>query len=718
VFVVRRVAKKAVLSAATGVFAIAVLAAAAAAGLQEGRRYELVSPPSKNGVDIIPHSNKTRSAVDGDAVVFNALGGFGDVRGTSVDVEYLSRRDALPGTSGWSTHAITPRGASITFEALILGNLPTFAGFAPDLSGAVYRSWRPLTDAPNADGVSNLYKVESLLEGEPSVRLLSDALSPLADLDPPFLRMVVHTTFAAASEDMRHVIFESPWNLLGDGAFGFFSGKLYEYAEGSGVRLVGRVPAAGDTACDDVRGPLCVAADTSQAGISPSLPSIFYSTRMISEDGSRIAFQVPSGGAPAGAIYLRVNGTTTLQINASEKTSPESPADAQVWDMSSDGRRVFFTTSEGLVDGDDAGNVDLYMYDAAAPDGAHLTRLSLATSGRAYSVRDVVGASDDGHFVYFVSDGQLVAGEPDNEFPGLYLWHDGDLAYIGRFGGGDTLGINTPRTQWIFITQARTSRVSADGRHLLFMTRSDAGFRGRGGFAGYDHGSTCTYDDFGSCRELYLYSADTGRLVCVSCNPTANVATGDAITDVRVGTSASGPTQHLSRALSADAKRVFFSTPESLVTEDSNGKWDAYEYDVPSASLHLISTGKSSADSYFLDASESGDDVFFVTRERLVGWDVDDNYDLYDARVNGGFPDPAPPALVCSGDACRASADGPPAADAAASAQVRRAGDVVRRLRKHRRCRGRAVLRRVRGKRRCVHRRSRRAQMRGERSSK
>ena len=42
----------------------------------------------------------------------------------------------------------------------------------------------------------------------------------------------------------------------------------------------------------------------------------------------------------------------------------------------------------------------------------------------------------------------------------------------------------------------------------------------------------------------------------------------------------------------------------------------------------------------FLDASASGDDVFFATRERLAPTDTDELVDVYDARVDGGFPAP------------------------------------------------------------------------------
>jgi hypothetical protein len=693
----------------TGV-ALAACVGPAAASLPDGRAYELVSPPSKSGQDVVPNSYKTFAAPDGNGVAFVGLGAFGDVRGTSTDVQYVARRDGLAGTSGWSTHAINPPGGAPTLLALFFGNLPTFETLTPDLTGGIYKSWKPLTDAPNVAGVSNLYRLRNLDASESQAQLVSASAAAIQPPDP-FTKLLLQNAFDGASSDLNHVIFQSPYNLTGDGSFSS-SGDLYESVEGAGVRRVGRIPSGSDTECDDVTGPACVDAPNVQAGFSASLSpgSSQYSTGMISNDGSRILFQGPAG-APSGPIYMRENGTRTYQINASEKTTPESPASAQLWGMSADGSRIFFTTGEGLVNADDdGGSSDLYMYDLNAPAGSRLTLLSADRTGDpVISVTSVVGASADGHYIYFVSAGQLVVGEPSGPIQGLYVWHDGEIRYIGTFEASSLAALNTPSTGWELVTASRTSRVSQDGRHLLFMSTSDDGFRGRGGYAGYDHG-TCGSD---RCRELYLYSADTGSLTCVSCNPRSSVATGDALTDVLPGVSASVPTQHLSHALSDDGQHVFFSTQEALVAEDANGKWDAYEYDVGSGTVHLISTGTSASDSYFLDASPDGQNVFFVTRQRLVGWDIDDNYDLYDARVGGGLPDRVPAAQACAGEGCRPAPAVTPAATGGASGQFRGAGDASGRLRKHRKCKGRTVLKRVRGTRKCVHPKPRKHTRRG-----
>jgi Domain of unknown function (DUF4143) len=68
----------------------------------------------------------------------------------------------------------------------------------------------------------------------------------------------------------------------------------------------------------------------------------------------------------------------------------------------------------------------------------------------------------------------------------------------------------------------------------------------------------------------------------------------------------------------------------------------------------LISSGRSSSDALFVEATPSGSDVFFTTRQQLVGIDTDEATDLYDARAGGGIAAQSPSAqAACGGEACR-----------------------------------------------------------------
>ena len=361
---------------------------------------------------------------------------------------------------------------------------------------------------------------------------------------------------------------------------------------------------------------------------------------------------------------MREDGERTIQLNVPEAGAPASSGffPATFWDASADGERAFFTTREPLTaDATVTGSPQLYMWSAAPYQGHHLTLLSVdrepADAGG--EVKFVIGASADGSRVYFLAKSQLVAGGPAfSKEPGIYLWHEGVVSYVGSrvgaiFAEGEFASAGIQYS-------GRQARVSADGTHLLFPAYEGAGL------TGYDHGP-CTLLNAPGCRELYLYDAEGSTptepdLECVSCRPDMAPATASAgdVLDELHGDSQEG--EHETHPLSADGRYVFFSTAEALVPEDTNGVEDAYEYDTRTEEVHLLSSGTGELPSWFLDASADGSDVFFATAQPLVGWDHDVAYDLYDARVGGGFPEPTPTAAPCAAaDTCRAPAGQAPA---------------------------------------------------------
>ena len=114
----------------------------------------------------------------------------------------------------------------------------------------------------------------------------------------------------------------------------------------------------------------------------------------------------------------------------------------------------------------------------------------------------------------------------------------------------------------------------------------------------------------------------------------------------------------------------------STAAPSRSGVENVYEYE-PSGEgscasepgcVALISSGTSEHESAFLDASEGGDDAFFLTAAQLVAQDTDNSLDVYDARdlrhrrnANPACPPkPAPPP-------CMHGRRMPPAADATAA---------------------------------------------------
>jgi hypothetical protein len=129
-------------------------------------------------------------------------------------------------------------------------------------------------------------------------------------------------------------------------------------------------------------------------------------------------------------------------------------------------------------------------------------------------------------------------------------------------------------------------------------------------------------------------------------------------------------TDYQPRVISDDGSRVFFDSIEPLVPRDDNGFVDVYEWEragsgscreaqssVTGGCVFLLSGGQSTDNSYLIDASASGDDVFFVSRADLVRSDRGDGDVLYDARVGGVEP------LAegsCSGAGCQGAPPAPP----------------------------------------------------------
>lgn len=633
------------------------------AALPDGREYELVSPPDKNGADVMSVSSRTRAAGDGTAVSFSALGAFAAVFGTGIATDYLSVRQEKE----WKTHGITPVQQPRPVSALFTGpGDPRYLNeFSDDLTKGVVRAYPIPGTPPNVDSAQNLFLRDDLRDPSPgSYQLLTDSITllPVQGPNPGHLEDGYKPYLAAASEDFGHVIFQSNLNLIA-GASGDLQ-KLYEWDHGV-VRLVGVLPPSEGGGIS----PTAVAG-RGASGINP--PDTDGS---ISTDGSRIFFTVeetpaagPSGlGSGSGKLYLRENGSTTVRINASEKDPADAPSPATFWTASSDGSRAFLTTAEQLTEDDNDAVVDLYVYDVGAPPGARLTRLSIdgePEDGKG-AIIGVLGASADGERIYFAGSNQLVDGMPiGGSGSYIYLSDGGDVRFVGRIADSD----REPNFGMGSILYEKTSRVTPDGQHLLFRTS--------------EGGQTVPTDlgDCGGtpCEALYLYSAPAnqgaGELTCASCPQNGASPTSDATISAGVGLGGSTVGGHDNRPLSDDGRFVFFSTRDALVEQDRNTAYDTYQYNALTGELHLISTGRVGVgDAYFMDASRDGSDVFFATREQLVGWDDDGFVDLYDARVGGGFPEPMVK-KECQGDACQGPLGSPPGFSEPASSTFHGAG--------------------------------------------
>jgi hypothetical protein len=299
-------------------------------------------------------------------------------------------------------------------------------------------------------------------------------------------------------------------------------------------------------------------------------------------------------------IFWTDVNTGHIYVREDGTKTVEISAAGKYWTATADGSKVYYT------------NGDLYEYDV---ESGHTTDLTPGVT-----VQGVIGASENGEYIYYVTA----------SFD-LDLWHNGTTSTIRTLTAQDN-----PETagDWRPGFGDRAAEVTPDGRGVVFMDTES------------EH----------SPRKVEVYDADSGHVYCASCGSGGSEG---------ILPSAFSNT-HLKRWISEGGNRVFFESLEALVPQDTNGKRDVYEWESPgygqcqsnsTGCIYLLSGGTSVDGSYIADASASGDDVFIVTRAKLLAEDVNEDYDLYDARVDG-FTAPTP--LACTGTGCQGLPGAPP----------------------------------------------------------
>jgi hypothetical protein len=119
--------------------------------------------------------------------------------------------------------------------------------------------------------------------------------------------------------------------------------------------------------------------------------------------------------------------------------------------------------------------------------------------------------------------------------------------------------------------------------------------------------------------------------------------------------------------------RAVFTTDDALVHADTNEAQDVYEYVDGRAQLITTGTGETRASKGIfasvlgqpgLDGiSADARDIYFSTFDTLTSQDHNGLFlKFYDARVAGGFPAPAPPPPCEAADECHGAGSSPPPA--------------------------------------------------------
>jgi hypothetical protein len=671
--------------------------------LPDDRAYELVSPANKHGgvISKIGREGIVRAAGDGSAITYLANAPTeSEPEGNSASVQVLSTR--IP--AGWSSEDIASPHESATGDAPSLG--PEYRFFSNDLSAAIVQPFGlfdPRVSSEASEQTPYLRALGGCAEG--CFKPLVTAKTGYADVAPgtsfgeeqlceeekndlaPAPVVICGPVAQGATSDLSRVVLRSPAPLLA----GAGHKQLYEWAGGK-LALVSLLP---QTKEQEEKGEELPAPSGPESGEEPVLASNFNGAsngdlsarHAISADGGRVFW------SSGGTLYMRdMTREKSIEIDAAEAaclaTHECESGGGNFQIASTDGSKVYFRDEHRLTSdaGAAPGKPDLYECAIVESQGrltCSLSDLTPAAGGESADVLgNVLGASEDGSRLYFVADGRLAGGgvahgtcinptsgetPPAGSECNLYVLDEGEpIRVAATLSGGDF-------HDWSEDPQEQPTKVSPDGLWLAFMSeRSITGYANRDAVSGHPD------------AEAYLYDATSERVICASCNPTGARPVGVEYHQLASGTSEVLPTlfgewaangwvaallppttafsvaqaDYQSRYL-LDNGRLFFNSSDALVPQDVNSTGDVYEFEpagvggcgssgtglvtVAGGCVGLISSGTGAESSAFLDASETGSDVFFLTSSKLTSQDLDTRNDVYDAHeCSPGSPCLAP----------------------------------------------------------------------------
>jgi hypothetical protein len=483
------------------------------------------------------------------------------------------------------------------------------AAFTTDFSAAFVDSGFD-ADPLDQDGVADAYRMD-LSSGVWSLAALPDTGLLTTSLNAP--GVAAGTYIAGVSENGSHVFFQSFDQLStapGTPSEPHPLDMLYDRTGGH-TYAVGILPDGRISETCGVR----LGDGAEDAG------STFYLIYgAISPDGTNVVFteRAKKEGETCGAsqgVYLREhngeNNAKTVQLSGEAYLG-----------RSSDASKIF-TTSVG-----DEG-VDEY-------DVGDATTTTISANGQ------FIASSADGSRVYYLVEG---AG-PE---AGVYLWDRGTSTLIPKAGEGfaNLLHFMPNNAGENFGYSPDFAVATPDGSKLLFLDTTN--------LTGYDSRGL---------SEAYVYDANSRSVTCVSCNPTGTPPLGSAHLMGQAQRNTILP-NYSQGEISPDGSRVFFETSDALVPQDTNGLSDVYEWE--NGRIYLISSGQGTFGSDFSGASSDGHDVFITTTDRLAPQDIEHSVQVYDARVNGGFPY-RPATTGCNSGQCQGPQTPAPVFGAPASA--------------------------------------------------
>jgi hypothetical protein len=700
--------------------------------LPDGRQWELVSPPDKHGAlfEPIGKEDVIQAADTGDAITYAA-----DAPTESAPAGYDNLVQILSGrtTAGWTTQDITPPQNQAGKTEIGEGN--EYRYFSADLARAVLQPFGPFTPCQNGAGEpqpclsphaseQTAFLRTNFYNGNVNETCTESCYRPLVTGCPSATEEAEGHPCPRAVEEYADV---SPGTVFGDGAV---TAQSCPPVLVCGPQTGAATPDLSDIEIEDQtqgeldgewtegrRQPYEAVLPAGEGGAT-----VAYSPLALLNDGSTLFSQ-------NGHLYRHDLATgAVLRLDAAQGVAePEGTGKAQFLYVSSDSSTVFFSDPEQLTSAAGGGVYACRIVEAAGKLACEL-ELTPLEGASVFGTLPLIGASEDGSYLYFhIGNGLYVEHHEGSSWKQTFIAAVAPATY-----GSSSEELGGDSNDWTQPLYIRTSRVSPNGQWFAFMSQQS--------LTGYDNLDAVSGRPD---EEVYLYDAArpvsegvsgvVDNPLCASCNPTGarphgkeyntiDTPNGGLVGGEGVWTwettwlAANVPAWtpytlkaqpvYQSRYLS-DSGRLFFNSSDALVPKDINGQEDVYEFEpagVPtgehgcsSASLWgsvvfeavddgcvaLISSGESGQESAFLDASESGGDVFFLTTSKLTPQDTEGGLSVYDARECTGSSPCLPPAKeappACDTEAsCRAAPSPQPAIfGAPASATFSGAGNLV-----------------------------------------
>ncbi len=600
--------------------------------LPDCRAYEQASEPEKKGGSA-SFAEQTPIAPSGERVAYGSLGSFDGALTNQRGAIYIAHRTP----TGWTTQPVIGRPAPS----------PTDPGgraiFNPELDRWLFRENQGLSAIESEEEQSSSYFSMGLADGS----YVLHASPVLAPLEGGPRSSFHYTEVGGASNDLSHLLIPTGSRLLAEDLRPDRDGtalippeadRLYEVtgagSESPSLRLAAEVPLGLGGRGSGFGGTGGCFLDWK--------PTIINHARPISEDGSTVFYTAPielaagyecgEGNPNPSALFSRTAENAPVQLNAPpipaqcEQPNPCATVEPKtpLYDgASGNGRFVWFTTTQPLINSDTDQTNDLYV--AKLTENGELEELVQASAGQPTAThptpgvgadvgedgvsggeetaainQGVIGVSADGTHAAFESPavlteepnalGQTAVQHANNFY--VYDLTTGQTKFVTDLCSGPgqsgsepapflegehnvTKQQSVPDPACPVTASNRLDASAPSGEFALWGHSSHTALGGKpvgqakmtpdGNFLLFNGVGRHTPDDTDNQEDLFRYDFQTGELTRVSIGHRGNDGNGN---DNAYPAEFAGDDPE--RAISADGSTIVFRTPAPLVSRDTN----------------------------------------------------------------------------------------------------------------------------------------------------